>query len=142
MRIFYHSNQETRKLRNQTFLVLSHFFFFLFQIFFSGLKFQVLLLKIIIEHISGSTAGNVFRFFVIICLSPGLPKYIKTYILYQNIERFWPLTFTSYKAFIKDKKRSGTSLPTLFYAWFLKTNISLTIFYKQTKFDCLMVFTS
>ena len=36
-----------------------------------------------------------------------------------------PLTFTSYK----NKKRSETSLPVLFFAWFLKKNIFFVIFY-------------
>ena len=41
----------------------------------------------------------------------------------------WPLTFTLYKAVFKNKKRSGTSLLTLFSAWFLKKNIFIVIFY-------------
>ena len=46
------------------------------------------------------------------------------------LKRNWgPLAFTSYKAFLKNKKRSGTSLPTLFSAWFLKKNIYLVIFH-------------
>ena len=52
-----------------------------------------------------------------------------------------PLAFTSYKAFLKNKKRSGTSLPTSFSAWFFKKNISV-IFYYLTKFQCLVAFTS
>ena len=39
-----------------------------------------------------------------------------------------PLPFTSYNAFLKNKKRSGTSLATSFSARFLK-NISLVAFY-------------
>ena len=31
-----------------------------------------------------------------------------------------PLAFTSYKAFLKIKKKSGTSLPISFSEWFLK----------------------
>ena len=38
-----------------------------------------------------------------------------------------PLGFTSYKAFVKNKKRSQTNLPTWFSVWFLKKNISLVI---------------
>ena len=53
-----------------------------------------------------------------------------------------PLAFTSYKAFLKNKKRPGTSLPVSFSAWFLKKNISLVIFHKLTKFHCLVAFTS
>ena len=47
------------------------------------------------------------------CPSWGLPKYIKT--------KDWPLAFTSCKSFFKkNKKRSGTSHSSWFYAWFLK----------------------
>ena len=38
-----------------------------------------------------------------------------------------PVTFTPYKAFLK-KTRTGTSLPVLFSAWFLKEKIS-AVFY-------------
>ena len=40
-----------------------------------------------------------------------------------------PLAFTIYKAFLKNKKRPGTSLPASFLAWFLKKNISFVLFY-------------
>ena len=48
---------------------------------------------------------------------------------YQNILKLIcrPLAFTSYKFFLK--KRSGASLPASFWAWLLKKNISLVIFY-------------
>ena len=44
---------------------------------------------------------------------------------YQNILklRYWSLAFTSFKDFLKNKKRSGTSLPASFSSWFLKKNI-------------------
>ena len=45
------------------------------------------------------------------------------------------------KAFLKSKKKSGTSLPASFSAWVLKKNISLVIFYYLSKFQCLIVFT-
>ena len=49
------------------------------------------------------------------------------------------LAFTSYyKAFLKNQKRSGTSLPALFSGWVLKKNI---IFCWLTKFHCLVAFT-
>ena len=50
---------------------------------------------------------------------------------YRNILKlsFRPLAFTSNKAFKKNKKRSGTSLPALFSTWFLKKSISFVIFY-------------
>ena len=40
-----------------------------------------------------------------------------------------PLALTSYKDFVKNKKRSGTSLPASFSTWFLEKNIALIIFY-------------
>ena len=40
--------------------------------------------------------------------------------------------FTSCKTFLKNKKRSGTSLPVSFLAWFLKKSISVVIFYYLT----------
>ena len=57
-------------------------------------------------------------------------SYIKLYILYQ-VEDYRkrlklscrPLAFTSYKAFSKNKRRSGISLPISFSAWLLKKNI-------------------
>ena len=50
---------------------------------------------------------------------------------YQNMlkQRCWPLTFSFYKAFLKNKRRSGTNLPASFSAWFLKKNIFHVIFY-------------
>ena len=52
--------------------------------------------KIKIEHVSGSIVENFIRFVFILCQVQG----------YRNT----PLAFTSYKAFLKNKKRSGTSL--------------------------------
>ena len=62
----------------------------------------------------------------------------------QNILklRCWPLSFTLSKAFLKNKNKSGTSLPTLFSAWFLSKNISHAISYWLTKSNCLIAFTS
>ena len=40
-----------------------------------------------------------------------------------------PISFTSYKAFLKNKKRSGTRFPASFSAWFIKENISFVIFF-------------
>ena len=51
------------------------------------------------------------------------------------------LICASYKAFVKNKRWCGTSLPASFYAWFLKKNIYLVIFYKLIKSDCLVDFT-
>ena len=52
------------------------------------------------------------------------------------------LAFSWYKAFKKNKKRSVTSFPNSFSAWFLKKNISLVIFYYLSKFYFLVAFTS
>ena len=54
----------------------------------------------------------------------------------------WPLAFPWNKAFFKNQKRSWTSLPALYSVWFLKKNVFHVIFYKLTKFHCLIVFTS
>ena len=40
-----------------------------------------------------------------------------------------PLAFSSFEVFLKNKKRSGTSLLDSFSAWYLKKNIFLVIFY-------------
>ena len=53
-----------------------------------------------------------------------------------------PLAFTSYKAFLKNKKGSGTRLSASFSAWFLNKNISIVILCYLTKFQYLVVFTS
>ena len=70
----------------------------------------------------------------IIYPSRGLSKYIKL--------RCWPLTFTLYKAFLKDRNISVTRLPVSFSAWFLEKNTFFVMFYTLTKFICLVVFTS
>ena len=59
---------------------------------------------------------------------------------YRNILKLSckPLAFTSYKAFLKNKKRSETCFPDSFSAWFLKKKISFVIFYYLTKFHWLV----
>ena len=52
-----------------------------------------------------------------------------------------PFAFISYKSFLENKKRSGTSPLDSFSAWLLKKSISLVIFYYLTKCHCLVVFT-
>ena len=59
----------------------------------------------------------------IVCPNRWLAKIVETKML----------TSFFYKGFLKNKKRSGTSLPDLFSAWFLKN---------LAKFYCLLVFTS
>ena len=53
-----------------------------------------------------------------------------------------PFAFTSYKAFLKNNKGSGTSFLASFSARFLKKNISVVIFYYLTPFECLVSFSS
>ena len=48
------------------------------------------------------------------------------------------IAFNSNKAFLKNKKRSGNSLPATFSAWFLKKNISVFIFFYLTKTQFLV----
>ena len=80
---------------------------------------------------------NILKFYIFYfsCLSSwGLSKMIKISCR--------PFAFTSYKAFLKNEKRPGTSLPALFSAWFLKKNMLVVIFYYLTKFQCLFTFSS
>ena len=70
-------------------------------------------------NLSGSIVESVIQF-VYYIPNWGLSKYIKT---------CRPLAFTSYKAFLKNKKMSRTSLPASFSALFFKKNISLFTFY-------------
>ena len=68
---------------------------------------------------------NILKFHTV-CLSVCLfrSKTTKTLKLSGNL-----IAFTSYKAFLKNKKRSGTSLPGLLSARFLKKKIFHVIFY-------------
>ena len=75
--------------------------------------------KIKTEHISSSIVWNSVKFAFIVCPSQWLLNILKL--------MYWQLTFTICKAYLKNKKRSGTSLPVSFSAWFLKKNISYSI---------------
>ena len=87
-------------------------------------------------------------------LSISLDQYSKVFLYFVlvvcHVEDYWKwlklscisFAVTSYKAFLKNKKRSETSLPDLFSAWFLKKNISAVILYSLSKFQCLVDFTS
>ena len=69
------------------------------------------------------------------CISSwGLSKYIESKL--QNT--FFYLEYS----FLKNKKRSGTSLPASFSQWFLKKNLSLDIFDQLAKCYFLVIFTS
>ena len=63
--------------------------------------------------------------------------------VHQNMLKIRCLTlsFILYKAFSKNNKRSGTNLPSSFSALQWKDNVSLFIFYKLTKFHCLVAYT-
>ena len=52
------------------------------------------------------------------------------------------LAFTSYKAFLKNKKRSETSLPASFSTKTMKKNIPIVMFYYVTSCHRLVAFTS
>ena len=64
---------------------------------------------------------------------------VEVYKIILNIS-CWPLALTLYEVFLKNKKRSGTSLPTSFSTWFLKNNISpllIVLIDQISSFDCL-----
>ena len=65
--------------------------------------------------------SKVLYIFFIICQVEGYQKILKL--------SFRPLSFISYKAFLKNKKRSRINLPALFSARFLKEYIYLVILY-------------
>ena len=74
--------------------------------------FQTLFWKIKIEHISGSILWSFINFVFIVSQVED----------YRNLLKLScrPLAFTSSKAFLKSKRRSGTSISTSISAWFLK----------------------
>ena len=56
---------------------------------------------------------------------------------YQIILKIsWDHLVLPHKAFLKNKKGSGTSLPASFSAWLLKKSISLVTLYQLAKFHC------
>ena len=69
----------------------------------------------------GITVLNFIHFVLIYVQIKGYLNILKL--------RCRPLAFTSYKAFLKNQKKSGTSFPVSFSAWFLKKNMSHVIFY-------------
>ena len=93
--------------------------------------------KIEIELISGLKLKLSLKFLTLLYCIPswGLSKCIKTKL---HTTCFYLI----YKAVLKNKKRSATSLPISFSAWILEKNNSLVIFYNLTKFHCLVAFTS
>ena len=95
---------------------------------------QNLFSKTKIEHISRSIAWCFMQLVFIACYCEDYRSILKLSCR--------PLAFTSYKAFLKNKKRSGTRLSASFSAWFLNKNISIVILCYLTKFQYLVVFTS
>ena len=73
--------------------------------------------KINIKHIPGWTVWNFSRSVFIVSPSEGLQKVLKL--------KFWPLAFTSHKAFLKNKTRSETGFPAPFSAWLWRTISSI-----------------
>ena len=69
---------------------------------------EALIKNITIEHISGSVVKSFIQFAFVVCQVE----------VYQNILKpsYRPLTFTSYKAILKDKNRTRTSPPASFSA--------------------------
>ena len=53
-----------------------------------------------------------------------------------------PIAFTSYKACLKNKKRSGNSLPVSFFAWILNKTFLTFNSVNWPNFFCLITFTS
>ena len=93
-----------------------------------------LFLKIKMQHISGLTVWNFIQFVFIVCLSWRLVKCIQTMVLntawkvskygpeknpsWDKFSRSGKLAFSSYRFFLGNKRRSGSSLPFSFSAWF------------------------
>ena len=59
---------------------------------------------------------------------------------YRSILRLGsrPLALLSYKAFLKNKKRSEKIFPASFSEWFLKKNSFIVMFYYLINFHCLV----
>ena len=72
---------------------------------------QTLPQKVKIEHISGKIIQRFIQCVFIVCQG--------------GLSNCRPLAFTSYKAFLRNKKRSGTTFPASFSRWFIKENIFL-----------------
>ena len=87
-----------------------------------------------IDYTSVSLVWSFIKFVFIICQVNGFRNILKL--------RSRPFAFTSYKTFSKIEKRSGTSPPASFLAWFLKKNISIVRVYWLTKFHWLVTFNS
>ena len=85
---------------------------------------------VFVYELSGSGFGscwiNILQFVFTICQ-------VKDYRIVLKL---------SCSPFVLTLNQSGTSLSTLFSAWFLNKHISFFIFYYLTKFHCLVVFIS
>ena len=87
-----------------------------------------------IEKISGLIVKSLIQFVFIVCKAEDYRDILK---LSCKL-----LAFIAYKAFLKNKKRSGTSFTASFSAYFLKKNNSLVMFHYLIKFHYLVAFTS
>ena len=86
--------------------------------------------KIKIDHISGSIVSRFIQSVFIICQVEGYGKMLKL--------RCRLLAFTSYKAFSKNKKRSGSSLPTPIFCIISKKECFSFYFLLTNQFHCLI----
>ena len=93
---------------------------------------MTLLYKTNMRHIYASTVWTFIKLFL-------LYAQIEEYQIILNI-RCRPIAFTWYKASLKNKKGSATSLPASFSVWFWNKKISNVIFYEPTKLHCLIAF--
>ena len=73
------------------------------------------------EHRSGSVVYCFIQFIFLLFQVEDYPNILKLSCR--------KLAFASFKDFLKNKKRSGASLPATFSAWLLQKNIYLVIFY-------------
>ena len=80
---------------------------------------------------------NILKFYLFCFIACQAENYLKWLKL-----SYRPPAFTSYMAFLKNKKRPGTILPASFSTWFLWKYISVGIFYYLTKVQCLVAFIS
>ena len=93
---------------------------------------MTLLYKTNMRHIYASTVWTFIKLFL-------LYAQIEEYQIILNI-RCRPIAFTWYKASLKNKKGSATSLPASFSVWFWNKKTSNVIFYEPTKLHCLIAF--
>ena len=97
-------------------------------------KRNIFLQKLYAKCAGENVPRTFFRKWKLSILLDQLSKVLFIVCQVKGYRNMWklncrPLAFTFYKAFLKEKRRSGTSLPVSFSALFLKKNISLVICY-------------